>query len=274
MAEERVPPPGIDVTTPNIARVYDAFLGGKDNFAVDREVMALALRNVPDAKEHGKANRALLRRVVRLMVADYGIRQFIDIGSGLPTMGNVHEVAQEIEPKARIVYVDNDPMVAVHARALLGRNDATRFLTADLRHPDSIVGDPGMREFLDFDEPIGLLLFAILHHIGDDENPEGIMTTLRDALPSGSYVAISHFHNPGKERPEDAARAYASEKLFNEKFGTGRWRTKDEIRAYFGDFELLRPGLVPMWEWRPGPADSRIRTLTHHLTLGGVGRKQ
>jgi hypothetical protein len=226
---------GIDPTKPNVARVYDFLLGGKDNFAVDRELGEEILRMVPEATESGVANRGFLRRAVRYLVAEAGVRQFLDIGSGLPTQGNVHEIAQDLDPRARVVYVDNDPVVLVHTRALLENLDTTAVIMGDLRRPDEILENKTLRRFLDFDQPIGLLMISILHHINDHEDPVGITETLRDALAPGSHMAITHFHNPGDERPEDAALALASEKQFNERFGTGRWRSREEIKACFGD---------------------------------------
>jgi hypothetical protein len=267
-------PAGIDPTKPNIARVYDYLLGGKDNFAIDREVGEETLRLVPEARESGLANRAFLRRAVRYMVAEAGVDQFLDIGSGLPTQGNVHEIAQEINPQARVVYVDNDPVVLVHTRALLENHDTTAVITADLRRPHEITDNQTVRDFLDFDRPIGLLMISILHHVNDDEDPVGITERLRDAIVPGSHLAITHFHNPGAARPADAAIALASEKQFNEKFGTGRWRSRDEILAYFGDFELIEPGLVPMPAWRPDVVGCRTLSGVFHRTLGGVAKKR
>jgi hypothetical protein len=269
---ERIPR-GLDVTKPNIARVYDAFLGGKDNFAADREVVRFALQVTPDAPAGASANRAFLRRVVRYLTAEAGIRQLVDIGSGLPTQGNVHEVAHENAAQARIVYVDHDPLVRTHALALLANGPGTIFLTADLREPETILGDPGVAEFIDFSQPVGMLLFAILHHHNDGEDPAGIVARLRDALAPGSYLAISSFRMPGPEHPEDAAKTAAMEKLFNEKLGTGRWRDHDEILAWFGDWEMLEPGLVPLPEWRPAVRGSTRRNATYHGFVGGVARK-
>lgn len=273
VAEDRVPPPGIDITKPSIARTYDCFLGGKDNFAIDREIARMTLEVMPDGVGGARANRAFLRRVVRHLAKEAGIRQFLDLGSGLPSAGNVHEVAHASDPTARVVYVDNDPVVLVHARALMVDSDATTVITADVREPEKILEHPDVRRLLDFDQPLGLLMFAILHHINDDEDPEGITGTLRAALAPGSHLAISHFHNPGDERPDDARFAIEGEKLFNETLGTGRWRARDEILSYFGDMELLEPGLVPLPEWRPDPGDPTERDRTHYLFLGGVGRK-
>ncbi|WP_182897960.1 SAM-dependent methyltransferase [Microbispora sp. H10830] len=263
----------IDTSKPSIARVYDFFLGGKDNFAIDRQVGEATLRIAPDAPAAGRANRAFLRRVVRHLAAEAGIRQFLDIGSGLPTQGNVHEVAQEVTPGARVVYVDNDPIVLVHGRALLATNGSTTVVEADIRDPESILTHPGIRALIDFDQPVALLLFAILHHVNDHEDPQGIAARFRDALPSGSYLALSHFHNPGPGMPEVSAQATSAEKLFNENLGTGRWRSRDEILTFFGDMQLLEPGLVPLAEWRPEPDAFVERGITYHTFVGGVARK-
>jgi hypothetical protein len=267
-----VGPAGVDTTKPNVARVYDYLLGGKDNFAVDREVAEMSLRVMPDSRRGPRSNRAFLRRVVRYLAAEVGIRQFLDIGSGLPTRGNVHEIAQEVAPHVRVVYVDNDPMVLAHARALLG-GDHTAVVTADIREPDSVLKHPVVGGLIDFDRPVGLLMFAILHHVNDAEDPGGIAAAFREAVPPGSHLAISHFHNPGGARPEDAEMARLGEELFNTSFGTGRWRTPEQIGSYFGDWELLEPGVVPMPEWRPDLDGVRKKDLTHHLFVGGVARK-
>ncbi|MFJ2031754.1 SAM-dependent methyltransferase [Streptosporangium sp. NPDC087985] len=272
MSEERAPE-GIEVGKPSIARVYDFMLGGKDNFASDRKVAEMALQIAPDAPEAARANREFLRRVVHHLAAEAGIRQFVDIGSGLPTQGNVHEIAQEVDPEARVVYVDNDPIVLVHGRALLAKNDTTTVVQADIRRPQEIVDHPDLRRLVDFSQPVALLLFSILHHLNDDEDPEGIAAGLRDVLAPGSYVAVSHFHNPGAARPEAAEQAASAEKLFNENLGTGRWRTREEILAYFGTFEVLEPGLVPLAEWRPDSDDHAERGITYYTYVGGVARK-
>jgi hypothetical protein len=270
---ERVPP-GIDVTRPNIARVYDAFLGGKDNFAADRAVVELTLQLAPDAAIGANANRAFLRRVVRHLVAQAGITQFLDIGSGLPSRGNVHEIAHQVDPAARVAYVDIDPVVFVHSEALLGRSPAATVVTADARRPDEILGHPRVRDFIDFSRPVGLLMLAILHHLADSEDPAGVAARFRGALAPGSYLAISSFRMPGPEHPRDAAKTRAVQKLFNEKLGTGRWREHDEILAWFGDWELLEPGLVPLPEWRPDLAGQAKRNSTYYGFVGGVARKR
>ena len=266
-------PPGIDISKPNVARVYDYQIGGKDNFAADREVGDQITRLVPESREQGREHRAFLRRVVRHLAGEAGIRQFIDIGSGLPTQGNVHEIAQQVDPAARVVYVDNDPVVVRHSQALIGTTSTTRIVAADLRSPEAILGSAEVREFIDFARPVAVLLLAIVHHVADKEDPDAIIGTLRDALAPGSHLAISHFCNPGAAHPEQAALAVASEKLFRERFGTGRWRTPEEITAYFGDFRLVEPGLVPLSQWRPNVTEAGGLPGASYQIVGGVARK-
>ncbi|MEV0382078.1 SAM-dependent methyltransferase [Nonomuraea sp. NPDC050643] len=271
--ESRRVPPGIDPTTPSIARVYDYFLGGKDNFEADRKVAEEALKIAPDAREAGRANRAFLRRAVRHMAAEAGIRQFLDLGSGLPTQGNVHEIAQAVAPDARIVYVDNDPVVLAHGRALLETNDVTKVVPGDVRNPAEILENPEVAEFLDFSRPLGMLFVSVLHHVNDDEDPDGAMARFRSVLAPGSHLAIVHFHNPGDEHPEAARIAVEAERNFNQNLGTGRWRTRTEILSYFGDLELIKPGLVPLADWRSAPDDLIRQDLTRHNVVAGVGRR-
>jgi hypothetical protein len=194
----------LDVTRPNIARVYDAFLGGKDNFAADREFVARALELAPKAALSARANREFLGRVVRHLVGEASIRQLLDIGSGLPTRGNVSEVAQEIDPAVHVIHVDNDPMVFTHSKALLGHRETTDIVIGDVRRPAEILADPVVSELIDFGRPVGLLLIAILHHIDDEDDPARIAAQLRDSMPSGSYLAISSFRMPGPSYPSCA----------------------------------------------------------------------
>jgi hypothetical protein len=264
---------GIDITKPNVARVYDYFIGGKDHFAVDRMAAEQALTIIPDAREAGRACRSFLRRAVRHMAADAGIRQFLDIGSGLPTDTNVHQVAQDVDPACRVVYVDHDPMVLVHGRALLENSPNTTVIEADLRSPEAILEHPVVRDRLNFAEPIGLLLLSVLHHLHDDADPGGVAATLRAALPSGSYLAIIHFWDPGEEHPLISEKVHEAERVFNETLGTGRWRSRSEIESYFGDFEMLEPGLVPVEEWRPDTEPPAEKYLSYYTMLGGVARK-
>jgi S-adenosyl methyltransferase len=264
----------LDITRPNVARVYDYFVGGKDNFAADREFADRALEMAPKAALAAQANREFLRRVVRYLVGEAGITQLLDIGSGLPTQGNVSEVAHEINPAAHVVYVDNDPVVYLHSKALLSKAATADIVKADVRRPAEILTDPTVRSLIDFDRPVGLLLLAVLHHIEDHEDPAGIVAQLRDAMPAGSYLAISSLRMPGPEVPEFRAMAIRAEKLLAEGLGSGRWREDKEILAWFGDWELLQPGLVPLLEWRPPTADPIERDENYHSFYGGVARKQ
>jgi hypothetical protein len=273
---EDIAPPGVDPTKPSIARVYDFMLGGKDNFAIDRQVAAMALEITPDGPAAGRAGRRFLGRVVRYLAGEAGITQFLDLGSGLPTQGNVHEIAASVNPDARVVYVDNDPMVLAHGRALLETSPTTTVIQADVREPEKILADPDVLRLIDFDKPVGLLLLAILHHVNDDEDPAGIAARFIAALPSGSYVAISHFHDPGEKHPDASRKALAVEKIFNERLGTGRWRSEDEILSYLSGLEVLEPGLVPMQEWRPesdADADEIDQSDTYYTYVGVVARK-
>ncbi|MEU1729426.1 SAM-dependent methyltransferase [Actinomadura sp. ATCC 39365] len=271
--EQGAPALDVDTTKPSVARVYDYMLGGKDNFEIDREVAQMALRIAPDAPQAARSNRDFLARVVRDLVVEAGIRQFLDIGSGLPTQGNVHEIAQAAAPGCRVVYVDHDPIVLVHGRALLAVDDGTTVIEADIRRPDDVLDHPETRQLLDLDEPVGLLLFGILHHLSDEEDPAGIAARLAGRLAPGSHVAVSHFHNPMEERPEVSRQAFEAERLFNDTMGTGRWRTREEILGFFDGLELLEPGLVPLAEWRPEPGYRPALGITYHTFLGGVGRK-
>lgn len=264
----------IDVTRPNVARVYDAFLGGKDNFAADREFVDQALRIAPKAPRVARANRAFLRRVVRYLVGEAGVTQLLDIGSGLPTQGNVSEVAHGVDPAVRVVHVDNDPVVYTHSKALLADSRTTDMVIGDIRRPAEILADPAVHALIDFSKPVGLLLFAILHHVEDTDDPAGIAARLCDAMPPGSYLAISSFRMPGPELPELRAKTVEGERLLIGTLGSGRWREDEEIITWFGDWELLEPGWVPLAAWRP-PVPGRVRhDEVYHSFSGGVARKK
>jgi len=263
-----------DVTNPNIARVYDAFLGGKDNFAADRAVVEETLRIVPDAAAGAAANREFLRRAVWYLTSVASIEQFIDIGAGLPAQDNVHEIAHQVNPGARVVYVDNDPVVIRHAQALTSHDRAVMVLPADARYPEQILDDPAVRMFIDFSRPVGVLMFSILHHITDEEDPAEIAARFRAAMAPGSHLAISSFRMPGPEHPEDRAKARAVQEVFNETLGTGFWREHAEILTWFGDWELIAPGLVPLPEWRPEKAPPACKDSTYYGFVGGVAVKR
>jgi hypothetical protein len=264
----------IDITKPNVARVYNYFIGGKDNFSADREFARRAMELAPKAPLSAQSNRAFLRRVVRCLVGEMGITQLIDIGSGLPTAGNVSEVAHEINPDVHVVYVDNDPVVYTHSKALLSDPVKADIINADIRDPGGILTDPTVARLIDFDRPVGLLLLAVLHHVQDDEDPNAIAARLRDAMPTGSYLAISSLRLPGRDLPELRAITLEGERLLADGLGSGRWRQDAQIRAWFGDWELLPPGLVSLAEWRPATADPITRDETYHSFFGGLARKR
>jgi hypothetical protein len=264
----------INTTAPNPARIYDYLLGGKDNYLADREVAEQLVAIAPVALDVVRDNRAFLRRVVRFLTREAGIRQFIDLGSGLPTQGNVHEIAQAIAPDARVVYVDNDAMVVTHSRALLA-GDNTIAIQADLREPDVILGHPEVRELIDFDQPVALLLVAILHFIPDDQDPLGIVARFRDALPNGSYLAISHGTRDIPARPDIPAEVMAEmgarvERLYQQTTAFMVTRTRAQVGRFFDGFELLDPGLVEIQLWRPGDESSMLPGGFY----GGVGRRR
>lgn len=263
----------IDISRPNVARVYDCFLAGKDNFAADREFVRQALEIAPKAHLSAKSNREFLGRVVRHLVTVAGLTQFLDIGSGLPTQGNVSEVAHAIDPTVHVVHVDNDPIVYTHSKALLCDTWTTDIVVGDVRKPAEILADPGVHRLVNFEKPVGLLLFAIMHHVADEAGPGRIMAELRDAMPPGSYLALSSFRMPGPELPELRAVTIEGEKLLTGTLGSGRWRETDEIRGWFGDWELLMPGLVPLLQWRPPPGARIERDELYHSFYGGVARK-
>jgi S-adenosyl methyltransferase len=263
----------IDVSRPNVARVYDCLLDGKDNFAADREVVRQILEVAPKAHLSAKSNRAFLRRVVHHLVTEAGITQLLDLGSGLPTQGNASEVAHAIDPAIHVVHVDNDPIVYTHSKALLTDSWTTDIVVGDIRKPAEVLADPDVRRLIDFGKPIGLLMLAILHHVEDADNPGWIAAQLRDAMPAGSYMAMSSLRMPGPEVPELRAATIEGEDLLRGTLGTGRFREDEEIVSWFGDWELLEPGLVPIVDWRPPPGTRIERDELYHGFSGGVARK-
>jgi S-adenosyl methyltransferase len=260
------PPPDIDISVAHIARVYDYWLGGKDNFAPDRAAAEAAMREDPNVVEGVRGNRAFLARAVRYLVGQAGIRQFLDIGTGIPAADNTHEVAQDMAPSCRVVYVDNDPIVLAHARALLtsATDGATAYLDQDLRNVAEIVRDAGAT--LDLSRPVAVMLIGILHCIPDEDDPAGIIRRLMEAVPGGSYLAISHpandINDPGVRRLASRLNELMPMKL--------RFRSRAEVAALFDGLELVGPGLVRVPEWRP----ARDTDLANPAALwGGVARK-
>jgi hypothetical protein len=262
--------PEIDTSRPHPARTYNYALGGKDHFAADREVMDKMLAVTPAIRTMARENRAFLGRAVRYLAGEAGIRQFLDIGTGLPSAGNVHEVAQGEAPDAHVVYVDNDPMVLAHARALLTSSPAgrTAYIHADLRDPLAILNDPATRDVLDFSQPIALVLVAVLHFIPDEDKPGDIVATLLDALPSGSYFLASH--STGEH---DRAGGASATRDYRERGITLRLRDSDEFaRLAFAGLDLIPPGVVSVSEWRPDETGPRP-SLAEVSFYGGVARK-
>jgi S-adenosyl methyltransferase len=260
-------PSQIDTSRPHPARMYDAFLGGKDNYPADRAAVRRVLAAAPEVRDSALANRAFLQRAVRFLVGEAGIRQIIDIGTGIPGPGNVHEVAARVAPETRVVYVDNDPIVHVHASALLTGRGNTAIVLADLREPERILTHPAVRDLIDPRQPVALLLVAILHFIADADDPRRIVATLRDGLPPGSYLALSHA--TGDVRPR-AATAAAS--VYDQATSTATLRSHQQIAAFFDGYELLDPGLVQVPQWRPDGRPPSARELARAWIYGGVGR--
>jgi S-adenosyl methyltransferase len=255
-----------DTSVAHIARVYDYWLGGKDNFAADRVAGDEALQAYPDLVSSVRANRAFLARGVRYLAAEAGIRQFLDIGTGIPTANNTHEVAQAVAADSRVVYVDNDPIVLAHARALLvsGPSGATDYLDADLRDTDRILDYA--RERLDFTRPVGVMLVAVLHLVGPEDDPYGIVRQLIDAVPPGSYLLLSHVASD-IEPEKMAEMGKRLNRLLAQK---GTYRSQPEVAAFFDGLDIVEPGVVPVQHWRP---DSEVEAARRAAMWGGIGRK-
>jgi S-adenosyl methyltransferase len=255
----------VDVTRPNVARMYDYYLGGMHNFAADRELAEQVLAHMPEGLLLARENRSFLRRAVRHCVAD-GVTQFLDLGSGIPTVGNVHQVAQAADPAARVVYVDTDPVAVRHSRNLLAGNELAGMVAGDLRYPAVVLADPVVEAVLDLSRPVAVLLVSVLHFVPDDEDPSGVVAGYLDAMPAGSRLVLSHGstldHHDGMNDAEGLYRQSA----------TG-WtlRTPEVIAGFFAGCPLEPPGLVRAADWRP---DEPPRPGTDSLPLlVGVGRK-
>jgi S-adenosyl methyltransferase len=257
---------GIDVTVPSAARIYDFLLGGKDNFAVDREFAEAVLRQLPESRDAAQANRRFLGRAVEFLAAA-GVRQFLDLGTGLPSQNNVHEVAQRVRPDARVVYVDSDPVVLRHAEALLARDESTIVIQEDLRHPARILGHPDVERMIDFSQPVAVMFVAVFHFVTDDQDPWGIVSAMTERLVPGSYLALSHGTLEG--RPADVVAAV--QERYQNASAPMVARGRDEIARFFDGFELVEPGVVHTTEWRSDKAE-RARP-GGEWTLAGVGRK-
>ncbi|WP_084965100.1 SAM-dependent methyltransferase [Thermoactinospora rubra] len=266
-------PPGVDPSVPNAARMYDYFLGGKNNFRADRELAELVLSVLPETREGTRENRRLIGRVVEYLVGQ-GVRQFLDLGSGLPAQQNVHEVALRLAPDARIVYVDNDPVVCAHGRALLAEPDRVAMVEGDATRPAEILGHPEVAKLLDFDRPVAVLMMFFLHLVPDSADPQGFVAAYRDALAPGSYLALSHVGSDAA--PE---RVAAVSRIYQQANAPFCPRAGAEIRAFFGDFELVPPGLVtgngPEVGWPFADADTRafVDEELARMAYVGIARK-
>ena len=261
-------PPEIDTSRPHPARMYDYLLGGKDNFAVDREAAEVALTALPELRAMARANRAFLGRAVRHL-AEAGITQFLDVGTGIPGPGNTGDVARAVHPDARVVYIDYDPIVVVHSTALLRGSDPahTAVLQADVRKPEAILDDPKVREILDFTKPVAVLMVAVLHFVAEEEDAPGIVARFADALPAGGAVVISHATDGGQPERSKAAR-----KGWDQAVSRLVVRGPEQIEALFDGLQVLEPGVVPLPLWRP---DGDITDDIDMIWLnGGVGIKR
>ncbi|MQA13415.1 MAG: hypothetical protein GEV09_04350 [Pseudonocardiaceae bacterium] len=261
-------PRSVDVSRPCAARMYDYLLGGGHNFAVDRELGERVATALPGARDVARLNRAFLRRAV-LALAGCGIRQFLDIGTGIPTVGNVHDIAQQADPGARIVYVDNEPVAVAHSRLMLDGNDRAAAVEADLRDPSSILDAPATRELIDFDQPLGLLMVGVLHFVHDVEDPQGVLARYREVLAPGSHLALSHCTSDS--RPTEMAAMAEVMKRGKDPMYT---RSHADVTALFDGFELLEPGVVATPLWRPASPDDRHDGPERDQIYAGVGVKR
>jgi hypothetical protein len=261
-------PPEVDTTKANVARVYDYWVGGDHNFQADRDLARTITALDPHIRTTMRANRAFLGRVVRFLAGQAGIRQFLDIGSGIPTENNVHQVAQDTAPGSRVVYVDSDDVAVAHSRLLLADNPGAAVIQADAREPAKILADPETQLLLDFSQPVAVFLVAVLHFIPDTGQAADIVATLRDALAPGSYLVICHAC-----RDEQPGLATSFENVYNSRVTAQlAMRGRDEIASLFDGFTLLEPGLVWIPEWRPASPDDVPSDPSKYWALVGVAR--
>lgn len=268
MQEESLRPSAIDTTVPSVARMYDYFLGGSDNYQSDREACEQLLKQVPSTKVLAVNNRRFLQRVVRLLAREYGVRQFIDHGSGLPTQDNVHQVAQAIDPASRVVYVDSDPIVLAHGRALLDENDRTAVIQADMRDTDGIFGHEETTGLIDFSQPVAALFVSVMHCIPDEDDPAGLVRRVAERLAPGSFLVVCQLVS---DRPE--IRKFVTD-FMAEATGNnwGRVREEREVAEYFTGLEILDPGLVEVSTWRPDNELAPTQLTDEWIEWGGLAR--
>lgn len=271
--EDGAAPVHIDTTKASVARVYDAFLNGKDNYEIDREVLRGVQRVAPEATQLGWDNRSFLIRAARFLANQTDVTQYLDCGSGLPTAENTHQVVQRLQPDSRVVYVDNDPVVLAHGRALLEENDQTHFTAADIFEPRQVLEDPTVEKHLDFSEPVALLQVGTMHHNTTDRDSADIMREYIDALPSGSFVVLSHFFDPEDDGYYSSLARRMEDVFVHSPMGSGTFSTMDEITAMFGDLEFVEPGITLCADWWPdGPRIKQLPEVSRCI-VGGVARK-
>ncbi|GHB10789.1 MULTISPECIES: SAM-dependent methyltransferase [Streptomyces] len=264
-------PQGIDISVPSVSRMYDFYLGGSHNFEVDREAARKAMEFMPGLPKIMQANRAFMRRAVRHATAS-GINQFLDIGSGIPTFGNVHEVAQADDPEARIAYVDHDPVAVAHSQAVLEGNERAVVAAADLRKPAEILENPEVRALIDLDRPVALLLVAVLHFIEDTDDPYGAVAALHEALAPGSLLILTHASYEGIPLSQEEAGGTVG--VYRTIRNPLIMRSREEISRFFTGFDLVEPGLVSMPDWRPESPGSQTQEDPFAFSgFAGVGRK-
>lgn len=251
--------PAFSIDVPTSARMYDYNLGGKDNFPVDRAAVLHVCRQYPASLDVTRENRRFLYRVVRFLARDLGIRQFLDLGSGLPTQANVHQVAQEFRPGARVVYVDSDPIVLAHGRALLADDETTTVIAADVTEPEKILADGTVREMIDFSEPVGVLLLSVTHSVVDDAAVQHVLDTVRDAVVPDSYLAYSQLAGP------DPAGVAEGNAMVAKMGIPWRNRTTAEVAAFLSGWEAVEPGLVDVKTWRPDPGQPPLAPVDEAL---------
>ncbi|GIH73763.1 SAM-dependent methyltransferase [Planobispora longispora] len=265
MADESSAVHGVDPSVPNVARMYDYYLGGKDNFAADRAAAEQILTYFPETRPSAQENRAFLARAVRALV-QAGVRQIVDLGSGLPTRGNVHEIAHRIAPDTRVAYVDYDTVVCAHGRALLG-GDNVKMIQGDIREIDALLTSPGLRKLIDFDQPVAFLMLAVLHFVSDEDGAYDIVRTLRAVSAPGSHLVISHAIDA---RPDTTPEAL---EIYKQATAALSLRTSEEIGRFFEGYELLEPGLVFPRDWRPDPEQTAAPERHRPIGYAGVARR-
>jgi SAM-dependent methyltransferase len=242
-------PAEVDIDRPASSRIYDVFLGGSHNFAADRQLADRAVAHMPELPAVLREGRAFLRRAVRFLAVKAGLCQFLDLGSGMPTAGNVHEIAQQVDPTNRVAYVDIDPVTVAHSRAILADNRYATMIRADLRHPLQILRDPQVEQILDFNRPVAVLLLASLHFVADHDDPAGIVAQLRRVVAPGSYLAIAHASDDG----QPPAGLGAAQDVYAQPDSRVVMRSRAQIEALFTGWELVPPGLTRTPLWRPDP---------------------